>query len=158
MRKTRRHNPQFDALEGKTLLSAGIAARPAASHPHPKHVVLNGILHGLPSGSTGPQGYSVTSFYVAGHAGSLGNVNGAFKLADPVIHLGSWPDLSNASLVLANQKGSVVLAISPSKYIHYRFKVVGGTGNDIRAFGSGTLKISSTANSFEFAIKLHSNG
>ncbi len=158
MRNTKRHAPQFDALEGKVLLSTGMARPATAAGTHPKHVNLNGALYGLPSGSTGPEGYSVTSFYVAGHAGNLGNVNGAVELADHVIPIGGWPDLSNASLVLANAKGSVTLVISPSKFTHYRYKILGGTGSDARAYGSGTLKISSAANSFEFSIKLHSTG
>lgn len=159
MRKTRRHTPQFDALEGKVLLSTGIANPAATLHRQPaKRVVLNGTLHGLPSGSTGPQGYSVSSFQVGGHAGSMGNVGGAFDLADGVIPIGRLPDLSNASLILANQKGSVVLMISASQKNHYRFKILGGTGSDARAFGSGSVKISSSHNSFDFDIKLRSVG
>jgi hypothetical protein len=159
MLKTRRHTPQFDALEGKVLLSTGMANPAAALHRQAaKRVVLNGTLHGLPSGSTGPQGYSVTSFQVGGNAGSMGNVGGAFELADSLIPIGRLPDLSNASLILANQKGSVVLMISASEKNHYRFKVLGGTGSDARTFGSGSVKISSNHDSFDFVIKLHSTG
>ena len=159
MRKTRQHTPQFDAFEGKVLLSTGIATPAVALHQQPaKRVILSGTLRGLPSGLTDSRGFSVTSFQVGGHVGSIGNVSGTFKLADSLIPIGRLPDLSNASLILANQKGSVVLMISASQKNHYRFKVLGGTGSDARAFGSGSVKISSKHNSFDFFIKLHSTG
>ena len=159
MWKTKRHTPQFDSLEGKVLLSNAVARPAAALHRQAiKRIALNGTLDGLPSGSSGPQGYSVSSFFVSGHTGAMGNVNGTFQLANRVIPIGRWPDLSNARLVLANQKGTVVLKIAPSRRNHYHFKIQGGTGADARAAGSGSLKITSIRNSFDFIIKLHSGG
>lgn len=159
MLKTRRHTPQFDVLEGKVLLSTGMADPAIARDGQvAKRVDLNGTLRGLPSGSTGTLGFTVTSFLVGGSVSKLGKVNGAVNLADKIIPFGMLPDLSSTALVLANQKGSVVLLISPSKTNRYRFSVVGGTGEDSGATGSGSLKISSGHNSFEFKITLHSTG
>jgi hypothetical protein len=155
MLKTRRYTPQFDALEGKLLLSTG-SAHPATHRQPPKHIGLTGTLKGLPSGFVGPKGFTVTSFVVSGHAGSMGNVIGPVELADPIIRVGRLPDLSNARLILSNDNGSVVLELAVTKRNRHHFKIVGGTGKDVRAVGVGSAKVTSARNSFNFTFTLYS--
>lgn len=157
MTRARRRSLAFDSLEGKILLSTGMAD-PAATvfqHRRPRFH-LNGTLLGLPSGTSGPDGYSVSSFSVGGHVASLGNAGGAFYLSDTFIPIGKLPDLSKASVVLANQNGSVHLTLQASRTHHYLFTIISGTGGYSRASGSGKLTISSSHNSLDFIIKLHS--
>jgi len=157
MLKTRRHVLQFDSLEGKVLLSTGMADPATTVHREKvKRFLLNGALSGLPTGSPGPDGYSVTSFSAGGHAGSMGKVNGTFYLADTLIPIGKPPDLSNSWLILINQKGSVQLRIAASKKNDYRFNITSGTGSDAAVTGSGSVTISSSQGSINFIIKLHS--
>jgi hypothetical protein len=157
MLKTRQRLLQFDSLEGKVLLSTGMADPATTVHrDRAKRFLLNGALHGLPTGSPGPDGYSVTSFSAQGHVGSMGKVSGTFYLADTFIPIGKLPDLSNSWLILANQKGSVQLRIAASKTNHYRYKIISGTRSDASATGSGSVTISSGQGSINFIIKLHS--
>jgi len=158
MFKTKRRLLQFDSLEGKILLSTGMADPATTVHrDRAKRFLLDGALHGLPTGSPGPDGYSVTTFSAGGHAGSMGKVSGTIYLADTLIPIGKPPDLSNAWLILANQKGSVQLRIAASKTNHYRFTVTSGTSSDASATGSGLLTISSSQGSINFIIKLQSS-
>jgi hypothetical protein len=157
MLKTRRRLPQFDCLEGKVLLSAGIADPAATVHRDAaKRFVLNGSLSGLPNGSPGIDGFTETSFPIAGHLGSMGKVNGSISLEDAFIPIGKKPDLNGASLTLENTKGSVRLAITQAKKHQYKFTVVSGTEGFAKAVGSGTIAISSPPNALDLMIKLHS--
>jgi hypothetical protein len=157
MSKTTRRTLEFESLEGKVLLSSGIA-NPAASvfKYRVLRFHLNGNLAGIPSGTAGPSGYLVSSFPVAGRVGSMGNVSGAFYLAHTFVPFGKLPDLSKSSLVLANQKGSIAIALDASGSHHYTFKIMSGSGTYTYASGSGFLRISPSGNSLDFIIKMHS--
>jgi hypothetical protein len=157
MLKTKRRLLQFDSLEGKVLLSAGMA-NPAAIKHHDtvKPFVMTGSLSGLPNGSPGVAGYTETSFPVAGHLASMGRVNGSFSLADPFIPIGKLPDLAGASLTLENSKGTVQLAIAQAKKHKYKFTVVSGTDSYAKASGSGTMAISSIQSNLNLVVKMQS--
>jgi hypothetical protein len=157
MLKTKRRLLQFDSLEGKVLLSAGMA-NPAATKHHDtvKPFVMTGSLSGLPNGSPGVAGYTETSFPVAGHLASMGRVNGSFSLADPFIPIGKLPDLAGASLTLENSKGTVQLAIAQAKKHKYKFTVVSGTDSYAKASGSGTMAISSIQSNLNLVVKMQS--
>ena len=110
MLKTKRRLPQFDCLEGKVLLSIGLVQ---SRRDTANRFRLNGSLSGLPNGSPGINGYTETSFPVAGAGSrSMGKVNGSFSLDDAFIPMGKKPDLNGASLTLENAKGTVELAIA----------------------------------------------
>ena len=136
MSKTTRRALQFESLEGKVLLSSGISD-PAATVFKLKTVRfhLNGNIAGVPGGTAGPSGFLVSSFPIAGHVTSMGNVSGAFYLMHTFVRYRKLPDLSKSSLVLANQKGSVAIALNASGSHHYKFKIMSGTG--IYTFASG---------------------
>jgi hypothetical protein len=155
MLKTKRRLLQFDSLEGKVLLSAGMA-NPAATKHHDtvKPFVMTGSLSGLPNGSPGVAGYTETSFPVAGHLASMGRVNGSFSLADPFIPIGTLPDLAGASLTLKNSKGTVQLAIAQAKKHKYKFTVISGTDSYAKASGSGTMAISSIQSDLNLVVKM----
>jgi hypothetical protein len=157
MLKTKRRLLQFDSLEGKVLLSAGMA-NPAAIKHHDtvKPFVMTGSLSGLPNGSPGVAGYTETSFPVAGYLASMGRVNGSFSLADPFIPIGKLPDLAGASLTLENSKGTVQLAIAQAKKHKYKFTVVSGTDSYAKASGSGTMAISSIQSNLNLVVKMQS--
>jgi hypothetical protein len=157
MLNTKRHLPQFDSLEGKVLLSAGMAD-PAVTKHHDKvkPFVMTGSLSGLPNGSPGVDGYTTTSFPVSGHLASMGTVHGSFSLADPFVPIGKLPDLAGASLTLKNSKGTVQLAIAQTKKNDFKFTIDSGTGKYASNSGSGTMEISSTRAAIDLAISLHS--
>jgi hypothetical protein len=157
MLKTKRRTLQFDSLEGKVLLSTGMAD-PAVTVKRDivKRFLLNGSLAGLPIGSTGPAGLSMTTFSAAGHVASMGNVNGTFNLADTFVPIGKRPNLSNATLMLTNSKGSVQLMIAASKTSVYHYTITAGTDHYASATGSGTLMIAPAQGSINFVIALHS--
>ena len=148
MSKTTRRTLQFESLEGKVLLSSGMA-NPAATVFNYKTVRfhLNGNLEGVPGGTVGPSGYLVSSFPMVGHITSMGNVSGAFYLMHTFIPYRKIPDLSKSSLVLANQKGSIAIALDASGSHHYKFKIMSGSGIYTYASGSGNLTISASDNS-----------
>ena len=157
MLKTRRRIPQFDSLEGKVLLSTGIADPAATVHRGAaKRFLLNGSLSGLPNGSPGINGYTETSFPVAGRLTSMGKVDGSFRLENAFIPIGKKPDLNGALLTLENSKGSVQLAIAQSNKHQYKFTVVSGTESYALKSGSGTMAISSPQSALNLVIKLHS--
>jgi hypothetical protein len=157
MLKTKRRTLQFDSLEGKILLSTGIADPAASVHRQvAKRILLNGALYGIPSGTTGPEGINVSTFSVAGHTVSMGNVSGSFTLANTFVPIGKRPDLGNATLTLTSPKGSVQLAIAPSKTKLYHFTITSGTNHAAAATGSGTLRMSPTQGSIDFVIIVHS--
>jgi hypothetical protein len=156
MSKSTRRALQFDSLEGKILLSSGMADPAAVVFRHKTlRFILSGAISGIPAGTVGPSGYVISSFPVSGHLASMGNVSGAFYPKYTFVGFGKMPDLSKATLVLANQKGSVAIALNASGSHHYRFKVMSGTGTYTYASGSGTLKISASHNSLAFLIKIH---
>jgi hypothetical protein len=157
MLKTRRRLPQFDCLEGKVLLSVGMAD-PATTvhHAAAKRFLLNGSLSGLPGGSPGVNGFTETSFPVAGRLASMGKVSGSFSLANAFIPIGKKPDLNGGSLTLENAKGTIHLAIAQAKKHQYKFTVISGTEGYTKAAGSGTLAISSPQSALDFVLKFHS--
>jgi hypothetical protein len=157
MLKTKRRTLQFDCLEGKVLLSTGMAD-PAATVRRDvvKRLLLDGALYGIPSGTTGPEGYTVSTFSVVGHTASTGKVSGSFNLADSFVPIGKLPNLGDASLTLTDLKGSVQLTIAPSKTDLYRFTITSGTNHYADATGSGTLMIAPTQGTINFVIMLHS--
>jgi hypothetical protein len=157
MLKSKRRLLQFDSLEGKLLLSAGIASPGATKHHDTvKRFVMTGSLSGLPNGSPGVAGYTETSFPVVGHLASMGKVNGSFSLADSVIPIGKLPDLAGASLTLDNSKGTVQLAIAQAKKHKYKFTIVSGTDSYAKASGSGTMAISSIQSNLDLVVKIQS--
>src|SRR5262245_45959642 len=115
MSKTSRRTLGFDSLEGKVLLSTGLADPAATIHlAKVKRFLLNGVLHGLPFGTIRQNGFAVSSFPVLGKAQSMGQVSGSLELANPFIAQGKRPDLNGARLTLSNSKGSVQLMMASS--------------------------------------------
>lgn len=158
MANTRRRTLQFDSLEGKVLLSTGMADPAATIYQHKaSRFRMNGNLSGLPYGTSGPDGYSVTMFPVEGHVASMGNVGGSFYLTHTFVPVGKLPNLSKATLILGNQNGTVRLTLNSSRGHHYRFTIESGTGTDTFASGTGKLTISSS-HSLDFKIELQSKG
>lgn len=155
MARTKRHALEFDSLEGKLLLSMGMADPAATVYHHQTfRFHLNGVLSGLPSGTASPKGFTISSFPLNGHAASMGTVEGAFFLKYTYVPSGKLPDLSKATLVLINQKGRVDIALNATASHHYRFKIMSGTGIYTFASGKGNLNISSSHNSPYYTIKL----
>jgi hypothetical protein len=159
MANTRQRMLQFDSLEGKVLLSTGMADPAATIYQHkPPRFHMNGTLSGFPTGTSGPDGYNVTTFPVEGHVASMGNVAGSIYLTDTFVPIGKLPNLSKANLELYSQGGSIHVTLNASGTHHYRFTIMSGTGDDTWASGSGKLTISSSHNSLDFTIKLQSKG
>ena len=158
MARTRRHSLQFDSLEGKVLLSTGMADPAAVVHqaegtsfPSERQDCR------IPSGSAVPNGYIVSSFPINGHLASMGNVHGAFFLKYSFIPIRKLPDLSKSSLLLVNQYGSVNIALNATGSHHYKFTIMSGSGAYTFASGGGKLTISATHNSPYYTIKMQSN-
>jgi hypothetical protein len=157
MLKTKRCLPQFDCLEGKILLSTNMAEPAMLTHRDAvKRFVLNGSLTGLPNGSPGIEGYTESSFPVAGRLTSMGNANGSFTLGDAFIPTGKKPNLNNASLTLESSKGSIQLTIAQATKHRYNFTIVSGTKSYASVSGSGTMAISSPRSTLDLVIKLDS--
>jgi hypothetical protein len=157
MLKTQRRTLQFDSLEDKVLLSTGLGHRAATvKRDAVKNLILNGALYGIPSGSTGPEGYTVATFTVGGDTRSLGNVSGSIDLTNTFVPIGKRPNLGDSSLTLGNRKGSVQLTVAPSKTNIYHFTIASGTDHYAGATGSGTLTISPERGTIDFVIKVHS--
>jgi hypothetical protein len=157
MLKTRRRSLQFDSLEGKVLLSTAMADPAATVHQAAaKPFVLNGSVQGLPTGSFGSKGLQVSSFLVSGHLGSMGKVSGSFLLSHKLVAHGELPDFSDSLLILTNQKGSLLLGITPSTTHRYSFKIIGVTTNYRSVSGSGTLTVSPSPTTFNLVIRFHS--
>ena len=157
MAKTRRHTLGFDSLEGKVLLSAGMAD-PAATVFRQKatHFHLNGKLEGIPSGTAVPNGFMVSSFRLNGNVPSMGTVEGTFYLKYKFIQFGKLPDLSKSVLVLDNQKGAVNISLNATGSHHYKFAIISGSGVYTFASGKGNLTVSGSRKSPEFTIKIQS--
>lgn len=159
MLKTHRRSLHFDSLEGKVLLSIGVADPAATVHRSTaKRFVLNGSVQGLPTGKFGPNGLDVSSFDVSGHLGSMGKVTGFFLLSDKVVTRGAMPDLTNSLLVLTNSEGSVLLGIKPTTKHRYSFQIIGVTKNYITVSGSGLLTVAPSPVTANLVITLHSAG
>jgi hypothetical protein len=158
MSKTTRRTLEFESLEGKVLLSSGMA-NPTTTVFKARAIRFHsgGNLTGAPTGLVGPSGYVVSSFPLAGHITSMGNVSGAFYLTHTFVPFRKLPNLSKASLVLANQKGSVAIALNASGSHHYKFKIMSGSGTYTFASGTGNLTISASRNSLDFIIKMQSS-
>ncbi|MGP0065891.1 MAG: hypothetical protein ACLQGP_20090 [Isosphaeraceae bacterium] len=158
MTKTVRRTLVFDSLEGKLLLSTGMADPAATVHKAEfKRFLLNGTLQGIPFGSIQQNGIEVSSFPLVGTAKSMGKVEGSLDLADPLIAPGKKPELSNATLTLSNARGSVQLKMAASPSTRYIFVVTSGSGVYTSAFGSGTAIISYSPRMHEYLIALHSS-
>ena len=86
-RRTRR--PAFESLEGKILLSTGMADPALAVHrAKVQRFSLNGTLKGIPFGTIQQAGIFVTAFFVTGSPRSMGKVSGSLNLADPLLSPG----------------------------------------------------------------------
>jgi hypothetical protein len=158
MTKTARRPLAFDSLEGKVLLSAGIAD-PAKTvlRAEVKTFLLTGTLKGIPYGSVQQDGIEVSSFSLTGTAKSMGKVEASLNLADPLIAPGKKPELSNATLDLSNSRGSVQLTMAASPSTRYIFVVTSGSGNYASALGSGTAVITYKPRYHEYQIALRSS-
>ena len=158
MTKTVRRTPAFDSLEGKILLSTGMADPAATVHRTTvNHFLLNGTLKGIPYGSIQQGGIAVSSFSLTGSARSMGKVNGSLGLTDPLIAPGRKPDLSNATLTLSNSRGSVQLTMAASPSNRYIFVLTSGSGSYATEFGSGTAIISYNPRMHVYLVNLHSS-
>jgi hypothetical protein len=158
MTRTAQRTLAFDSLEGKVLLSTGMADPAATVHRAAiKHFLLNGTLKGIPYGSVQQNGIEVSSFTLTGTARSMGKVNGSLGLANPVIAPGREPNLSNATLTLSNSRGSAQLTMAASPSNRYVFVVTSGTGSYASAFGSGTAIIAYSPRLHEYLVALRSS-
>jgi hypothetical protein len=157
MLKTHRHPLHFDSLEGKVLLSVGLADPAVVVHrSRAQAFVLNGSVEGLPTGKFDSKGLEVSSFTVSGHVGSMGKVTGFFLLSNKVVTRGAMPDLANSLLVLTNSQGSLLLGIKPTTKHHYSFQVIGVTSHYLSVSGSGTLTVAPSRTLANLVITLHS--
>ncbi len=156
MRRTRR--PAFESLEGKILLSTGMADPALAVHrAKVQRFSLNGTLKGIPFGTIQQAGIFVTAFFVTGSPRSMGKVSGSLNLADPLLSPGKMPNLSNATLTMSNARGSVQLRMAASPSRRYVFVVTSGSGGFESAFGSGTAVVSYNRRMHEYLVALHSS-
>jgi hypothetical protein len=137
MSKTTRRTLSFDSLEGRVLLSTGMAD-PAATvaRATARALFLKGVLTGVSS----PTGVAVRTFTVKGSAGSMGRVKGSLALAIPLAP-GRAPKLSGAILTLANRQGHVQLTIGRSSTTYYDYVITAGSGSFASASGSGIIAL-----------------
>jgi hypothetical protein len=161
-RRTRTRRPAFESLEGKVLLSTGMADPAWAVHrarerARPQHFLLNGTLKGIPFGTIQQAGIEITAFLLSGHARSMGPVTGSLNMADPLLVPGRMPDLSNAALNLADARGSVQLRMAASPSNRYIFVVTGGTGSYASVYGSGAAVVTYNRRFHEYLVTLHSS-
>ncbi len=158
----------FDAMEGRVLLSGGPGH--AGAHAHRaaivqahraraavSHILLNGVVVGIPFGTVTQDGIVVSSFPVKGRVTTMGRVTGSLLLTDPIIAPGRKPDLSNATLNLGNPRGGVQLKTAAAPGTRYIFIVTGGSGAYASAYGSGTAVISYNQRMHEYQIVLRSS-
>ena len=154
MSKTTRRTLSFDSLEGKVLLSTGMAD-PAATvaRATARGLSLKGILTGV----SNPTGVAVTSFTVKGNAGAMGRVRGTLALAIPLTP-GRAPKLSGAILTLTNRLGHVQLTIGKSSIPYYNYVITAGTGSFAGASGSGLITLHFSQRLFNSVVLvLHSH-
>jgi hypothetical protein len=160
MSRTTRRTLSFDAMEGRVLLSSGMADPAAVVHRAKavlRNVMLNGTVKGIPFGSVGQDGITVSSFNLSGKTKSMGKVSGSLGLVDKLIAPGGPPDLSNATVTLANARGSVQIKMAASPSNRYIFIVTSGSGAFASAYGSGTAVISYKPRLHEYQIALRSS-
>jgi hypothetical protein len=159
MARTRHHVPAFDSLEGKVLLSTGMAD-PAATVYKQKAIRFNldGTLRGIPYGTSIPDGYLVSSFSANGSLKSMGYVEAAIFLKNTFISKGKMPNLSKATLVLFSRDGTVTLSLNASGSHHYKFTVMSGTGPYSFATGTGKITITGNHNYPNYTLRVQSNG
>jgi hypothetical protein len=157
-RRTRTRRPAFESLEGKLLLSTGMADPAWMVHrAKVQRFLLNGTLKGIPFGTIKQTGIEVTSFFVTGSPRSMGKVSGSLDLANPLIAPGKMPNLSNATLSLSNARGSVQLKMAASPSNRHIFVVTSGSGNFASVVGSGTAVVSYNRRMHEYLVTLHSS-
>lgn len=161
MARTTRRTPTFDAMEGKVLLSTGLAHKSAVAEVARAEVTLSpvkltGTLKGIPFGTVGPDGIDVSSFTLKGKTPTMGRVAASLAMPDPYISPGKEPNLSNATLTLANARGSVQIKMAASPSNRYVYIVTGGGGTYASAYGSGTAVISYNGRMHEYQVVLHS--
>lgn len=166
MSRPTRRTPTFEAMEGRLLLSsvpghrAEVDRRAATvrrAEDQLTRVVLTGTLMGIPFGTAGQNGITVSSFPMKGKTQTMGKVSASIALTDAIIAPGKQPDLSNATLTLSNARGSVELKTAASPSTRYIFIVTGGTGPYASAYGSGTAVISYNRRMHEYQVALHSS-
>jgi hypothetical protein len=157
-RRTRTRRPAFESLEGKVLLSTGLADPALAVHrARAERFLLNGTLRGIPFGTIQQTGIEVTAFLVTGSTRSMGGVSGSLNLADPLIAPGKMPDLSNAMLTLSNARGSVQLRMAASPSNRYIFVVTSGLNSYATVYGSGTAVVSYNRRFHDYLVTLRSS-
>ncbi len=165
MNRTARRTPTFDAMEGRLLLSATMPNAPHHPHRAPMvhraeaqvtHIMLNGVVSGIPNGTVGQDGIHVSTFLLSGQVQTLNHVSASLALTDTVIAPGHQPNLSNATLTLANSKGSVQIKTAAGPSNRYIFIVTGGTGPYASAYGSGILAIRYNQGLHEYQIGIKS--
>ena len=165
MNRTARRTPAFDAMEGRLLLSAGMpqarrhpdrAAMVHRAEAQITHIMLNGVISGIPNGTVGQDGIHVSAFLLSGQVRTLNHVSASLALTDTVIAPGHPPNLSNATLTLANSKGSVQLKTAAGPSNRYIFIVTGGTGPYASAYGSGILAIRYNQSLHEYQVGIQS--
>ena len=102
----RRRTLAFDSLEGKVLLSTGMADPAATVHrAKVKHFLLNGTLQGIPYGSVHKVGSRSRPF--PSRADQIHGEGRRFTRPGRSAHRpGKKPDLSNATLTLSNREGA----------------------------------------------------
>jgi hypothetical protein len=157
-RRKRTRRPAFESLEGKLLLSTGVADPAAIVHrSRVQRFLMNGTLKGIPFGTIEQTGIQVTAFLVKGNTRSMGPVTGSLGLADPLLAPGKMPNLSNATLNLSNSHGSVQLRMAASPSNRYIFVVTAGTGSYASAYGSGAAVVTYNRRMHEYLVTLHSS-
>jgi hypothetical protein len=168
MSRTVRRTLAFDAMEDRVVLSSGMGHPTAAAHRAPivqahraraalTHVMLNGVLVGIPFGTVSQAGIAVSSFPLKGKLQSTGRVSASLLLANKTIAPGRQPDLSNATLNLSGPRGSLQIKTAASPGTRYIFIVTGGSGAYASAYGSGIAAISYNQRMHEYQIVLRSS-
>lgn len=161
MGRSARRTPTFDSMEGRILLSSGLKDPAAAAmveriRSSLSHFALTGTLVGIPFGSIGSNGITVSSFNMTGKVQSMGKVTGSLALTDTLISPGRQPNLSNATITLSNSRGSVQIKTAESPSNRYVFIVTSGSGAYASVYGSGTAVIHYSAHTHEYQVVLHS--
>jgi hypothetical protein len=168
MSRAVRRTLAFDAMDERVLLSAGMGHPAAVAHPAAimqvhrakpavSHILLNGVVVGIPLGTVGQDGIVVSSFPVKGKVKTMGRVAGSLLLTDTIIAPGRQPDLSNATMNLSNPRGSVQIKTASGPSNRYIFIVTGGSGAYASAYGSGTAVISYNQRMHEYQVVLRSS-
>jgi hypothetical protein len=87
----------------------------------------------------------------------MGRVKGSLALAIPLAP-GRAPNLSGASLTLANRQGHVQLTIGRSSTAYYNYVITAGSGSFASASGSGIVTLHFSQQLFNSVVLvLHSH-